>query len=254
MPVFWRRLTGQPLDRGVIRRIIGWWQAKIKETHFRRKTSKEPPPPIPAPPDTTLEEEVVIVNPLSSNLSLPLQCIGQECTTPSTMADSGPDESSEQVLIIISIITASIIIIITITIIGLILNICLCRTPARWQTMSYLSNETKTHLSRDRQGARWNISRCFGFIWISDFISKIYISYMNMNICDICVWYTLSQSRWHHHQKIVWWVFSFIQCTISVYFWSVRYSRKKCLQKMRSYIKCQKSLLVNIWCKKAQMF
>ena len=47
---------------------------------------------------------------------------GQECTTPSTVADSGPDESSEQVFtvfiitIIIIIITSSIIINIRITI------------------------------------------------------------------------------------------------------------------------------------------
>jgi len=51
--------------------------AVVRLLQSRRKTSKEPPAPIPAPPpDTTLEEE--------------------ECTTPSTVADSGPDESSEQ--------------------------------------------------------------------------------------------------------------------------------------------------------------
>jgi len=51
--------------------------AVVRLLQSRRKTSKEPPPPVPAAAaDTTLEEE--------------------ECTTPSTMADSGPDESSEQ--------------------------------------------------------------------------------------------------------------------------------------------------------------
>ena len=92
-----------------------------------------------APPDTTLEEEVAIINPhlYSSNLSLPLQCIGQECTTPSTMADSGPDESSEQVLIIVIIIITIIIIITTfiiilITIIIWLMQYLLCNLGFEW--------------------------------------------------------------------------------------------------------------------------
>ena len=59
---------------------------------------------------------------------------GQECTTPSTVADSGPDESSEQVftvfimIIIIVIITSGIIIRITIMTTSLHLRVIVATT------------------------------------------------------------------------------------------------------------------------------
>ena len=94
--------------------------------------------------------------------------IGQECTTPSTVADSGPDESSEQVLLI----TVTIIIITVIIVVKIILL---------WWKLWCLRTVVNSKLTQELQefySVANIVSSCFIFVLIlSDCCDTVVLGY-----------------------------------------------------------------------------